>query len=555
MPGFSGITGDESIMFTDNCSFDGTDRGGKMTTNGQLWIGSTVLPHVQLGALTSTGGTIAITYAAPNINIETIGGATLQTLSDDVGTVVTPLANNIQLIGHVNNQSGKFSTVVAGVNLLKINPMSASRWIVDKLGFNGTHTTIASAMTSATSGDTIMLLPGTYTENFTIKPGVDITGYQCDGYSGAGNTSNVTIVGTVTMTGAGNSTISGVTLQTNNAAVIASSGSNTLMLTLINCNIISGANSATYCIICSNTGAKINIEYSHGNLSAASIAYANMTGGSLNVGFSALQSSGGTTTNSLAAGGNINIYKSQFQNAVTSSSTGGVTVNTSDMLLGGSNQACLTFSNATSNVVQYSELDSGSASAIVSNSSGTNVCIYNRIDSSNAAPISGSGSINMAHNTFTGSGYLITTTTQIPYEVYPAVYATVVTLTSAQIKTLVETPIVAVQAPGSGKGIIVVSAFSKFVYGGTNAFTNGQNLNLTYVNAAGTAALTTSLISSINIDGTVSLYTKPTVTTATTYAPGTIDNQPLVVSNTGTDITGNAAGDNKLIIGVVYQII
>ena len=37
--GSSSITGDEAILFTDNMSFDGTHRSGKMTTDGQLWIG------------------------------------------------------------------------------------------------------------------------------------------------------------------------------------------------------------------------------------------------------------------------------------------------------------------------------------------------------------------------------------------------------------------------------------------------------------------------------------------------------------------------------------
>ncbi len=69
MPGFSSITGDEAIMFADNASFDGTDRGGKMTINGQLWIGSTAAPHVKLGSLTSPDTSITIGYASPNITL------------------------------------------------------------------------------------------------------------------------------------------------------------------------------------------------------------------------------------------------------------------------------------------------------------------------------------------------------------------------------------------------------------------------------------------------------------------------------------------------------
>lgn len=74
MGGFSGITGLETIMFADNCSFDGTHRDGAMTTNGQLWIGATAAPHVRTGTLTSTDGSITITPGAGTINLSVSGG-------------------------------------------------------------------------------------------------------------------------------------------------------------------------------------------------------------------------------------------------------------------------------------------------------------------------------------------------------------------------------------------------------------------------------------------------------------------------------------------------
>lgn len=74
MAGTSNITGDESIIFADNASFDGTERGGKMTTNGQLWIGSTVAPHVRLGNITAGAG-VTISNSAGNIQVAVTGGA------------------------------------------------------------------------------------------------------------------------------------------------------------------------------------------------------------------------------------------------------------------------------------------------------------------------------------------------------------------------------------------------------------------------------------------------------------------------------------------------
>jgi hypothetical protein len=82
MAGSSSISGDESIIFADNASFDGTERGGKLTSDGQLWIGSTAGRHVRRGGLTSTDGSIAVTNGAGTIDLSVSGLATVwQTIS------------------------------------------------------------------------------------------------------------------------------------------------------------------------------------------------------------------------------------------------------------------------------------------------------------------------------------------------------------------------------------------------------------------------------------------------------------------------------------------
>jgi hypothetical protein len=99
MAGFSNITGDESIMFADNASFDGTERTGKLTTNGQLWIGSTAAPHVKKGTITSPLGTVTIGYSSPNITIDVAAGTgVVETLTGNTG-VVAPVAGNINTVG------------------------------------------------------------------------------------------------------------------------------------------------------------------------------------------------------------------------------------------------------------------------------------------------------------------------------------------------------------------------------------------------------------------------------------------------------------------------
>lgn len=73
MAGSSNITGEESILFADNMSFDGTQRGGAMTTDGEIWIGSTTAPHVRKGTITGGPG-VTITPGPGSIQIGLSGG-------------------------------------------------------------------------------------------------------------------------------------------------------------------------------------------------------------------------------------------------------------------------------------------------------------------------------------------------------------------------------------------------------------------------------------------------------------------------------------------------
>ncbi len=88
MGGFSSVSGLETIMHADNASFDGTNRGGAMTTNGQFWIGSTALPHVRVGTITSPLGTISIGYSSPNITLDVVSGSSgIETIDGDSGSM------------------------------------------------------------------------------------------------------------------------------------------------------------------------------------------------------------------------------------------------------------------------------------------------------------------------------------------------------------------------------------------------------------------------------------------------------------------------------------
>jgi len=361
--------------------------------------------------VTSTGGSVAITYGTNAINLEVATGSTsVDTLSDDVGTVITPAAGNIQLVGHVVEQgSTKFSTIVAGTNLANINPMSASRWIVDSLGFNGTHTTIAAAITSATSGDTIEILPGTYTGNLTLKAGVNLTAWGSD--SSLNATGKVIISGTCTLTTAGSVTISGIQLQTNSADLLDVTGTLASIVNLQNC-YLNCTNNTGITFSSSSASSAINIDNCYGNLGTTGIKlFAHSGAGSLSIFNSDFTNTGASTTASTISGsGLVACRRSVFFSPITSSSTSGFggdwcgfncsTLNTTALTLGGSGSSSFTNSN----------ILGGSASAVsISNTTG----IYNSsISSSNTNAITGAGTIQYSGLSFTSSSTTINTTTQ-----------------------------------------------------------------------------------------------------------------------------------------------
>jgi hypothetical protein len=97
MAGSSSISGDESIIFANNASFDGTERGGKLTTDGQLWIGATVAPHVKKGTITSPNGSIVVGYSSPDITLETTEAVFAYTLIDNTDSPYTVLSDDFYI--------------------------------------------------------------------------------------------------------------------------------------------------------------------------------------------------------------------------------------------------------------------------------------------------------------------------------------------------------------------------------------------------------------------------------------------------------------------------
>ena len=156
MPGFSNITGDESIMFADNASFDGTERGGKLTTNGQLWIGASSSPHVRVGSLTSSDNSITWTVGAGSISGVVAGGTTVgKTITGDSGGALSPTAGNWNILGGPGvTTSGSGSTLT--INSVVFTDTTAATLASD----NGYFATAAGTYTlpaAPAQGETVII--------------------------------------------------------------------------------------------------------------------------------------------------------------------------------------------------------------------------------------------------------------------------------------------------------------------------------------------------------------------------------------------------------------
>lgn len=124
--GFSGVNTLQDFVFADNASFDGTARGGGLTTDGQLWIGQTTADrpddsgHVKVGLITSPLGTLNIGYSSPNITIDTTGGG----VSVDSFAMQTGTSPVVPTAGGLVTFNG--ATVAAGTNPVRTDGTGAN---------------------------------------------------------------------------------------------------------------------------------------------------------------------------------------------------------------------------------------------------------------------------------------------------------------------------------------------------------------------------------------------------------------------------------------------
>lgn len=284
-----------------------------------------------------------------------------------------------------------------------LNNYGPAKFIVATSAANGTHTSLASAMAVASVGDTI-ILRDSVTENVTITPGVNINGW-------VGSSLNTpSITGTLTMTGAGTSTLQGLTLVTNSAALIAVTGSAASILNVKQC-YLNCSNNTGITYSSSSASSKLLIDDCKGDLGTTGIGlFSHSAAGTFQFQYSTFTNTGLSTTASTCSAGILDCFYCKFASPITTSSTAAMTwehslfstvaLNVIAATIGGGSSSC-----------KWCRFDSGSASAVSIGSASAMMELCD-ISSTNTNAITGAGTLTYQGLSFNNTSNTINVTTQ-----------------------------------------------------------------------------------------------------------------------------------------------
>jgi hypothetical protein len=330
------------------------------------------------------------------------------------------------------------------------NNFGPTKWSVNSQAGLGTHTTLATAMTAASSGDTI-ILETSVTENVTITPGVNIVGLA----SGAANLPAIT--GTLTMTGAGTSTISGLELITNSNPFITVSGSAASILYVKNC-YLNASNNTGISYTSSSSSSQIWLVDCDGTTGATNLAFfvCTTTNGSLFIEHCNLFYGSASTTASTTSSAQVTINHSQLNFPLSCTSVGSFNIHLCEIQTLNQNTTCLTTAGTGISAADFTQFASGSASAI-SVGAGTTLGLTSVvINSTNTNALTGAGTLNYNSLYFAGTSSAHNVTTEViqtASDFQKIVVQTFTTGTSTYTPTAgMKYCIVELQAPGGGGG-------------------------------------------------------------------------------------------------------
>jgi len=282
---------------------------------------------------------------------------------------------------------------------LGTNTFGVAKWIVSATASDGTHTTIQAAINAASSGDTIFIRPGTYTENLTLKAGVDLTAFVCNSRA-----KTVSIVGKCSSNVVGTISMSGISFQTNGDYCIEVT--NATLLILNNCYFfLTNANGIHQTTVSST----ILIYNCQGD--CGTNTYFISTIGGIKCFFCNLGSQN-TTTASTFASSDSSLEHCHFAFPITTSGTGSISLDFCVMLV--TNTTAVTAGGSGSSIITHSRIEAGTGSAISVGAGAILPVILTNINCSNANAITGAGTLKYAFIAFDGSSSTVNTNTVTP---------------------------------------------------------------------------------------------------------------------------------------------
>ena len=293
-------------------------------------------------------------------------------------------------------------------NTNSTNYFSPARWVVSTVAGEGTHKTITAATTSASAGDTIVLLDYVATEDVAMKTGVNYTAFM-----GASQELTSKVTGKWTYSGAGTVSINNIDLITNSDNLLAITGSSASIVNLNNCNI-NCLNNTGISFTTSNASASIICNNCTGNLGTTGIGYHSMSStGGLYYNYCSLGNTGVSVTESANSAGVVYFNFTTVTAALETSSGGVITASYSIFNLGViSNTTPFTTAGTGTSGVTYCQLVGGSASALSVGSGTTVNADFCDFSSGNASAVAGAGTLSIRVPTFSGTTKVTTVTTQ-----------------------------------------------------------------------------------------------------------------------------------------------
>ncbi len=329
------------------------------------------------------------------------GGGNIPTSFQTDSGVAVPAANVLNVLGAV------YSDTTGSGNTVTVISKTEAVWIVDSVASEGTQTTIAAALTAASSGDTIFIRPGTYTENITLKAGVSIIGWVGDR-----DIPTVTINGTCSYAGASSGVfnISNIRLQTNAANALSLSGTSNSTIFVNNCFINATGTATAISMTTSGATASIRFMNCTGNISTATAAlFTSSSAGSLLFTYCAFRNQGSSTVANTVSAGAFSASYCQFSAPITTSSTATLVAILSDFNCLPINTTALTL-GGTNATITGGTIAGGTASAI--SVGGALTLTDCAVNSSNTNAITGAGSITYSGLYFSSTSYTNNVTTQ-----------------------------------------------------------------------------------------------------------------------------------------------